>query len=61
MQFLTLERVSRYCKSYFPTTHITCDYGFSIYKVKEAAPSFSFNRCPDRLNAKKMPVVEPFF
>ena len=40
MQFLTLANFIKYCKSYFPTTQITCGYGFT--NVKQSSRSKFF-------------------
>ena len=63
MQFLTFADCSKYCKSYFPTMHIICGYGFACIKLEVAVLSFSLNSCSENFRkfTRKVPVVESFF
>ena len=37
---LTLAHINKCCKSYFPTTQIACNYGFTYIKSETTVPRF---------------------
>ena len=57
---LNLAHFNKYCKSYFPTMQIICDYGFTYINLKSAVRSFlPLNNCFENFweCSRKIPVV----
>ena len=63
MYFLSLENLSKYCNSYFPTTQPTCDNGFRNIMSEIPVPKISLNICSEKIRkfSRKIPMAQSFF